>query len=287
MSLPLVYVLTTGGTIAGKGDSSVRPADYEVGLLTGNDLVQAIPELAQLADTRVIEIANIGSQDISFGHWKKLAETANGLLSSKEENIAGIVVTHGTDTLEETAYFLNLTMKSDKPVVLVGSQRPPTAMSTDGPYNLYSAVRVAIQPEAAGKGTLVVMNEQINAAREVVKTSTFRLEAFKSGDFGLLGYVDTDRIVFYRAPVRRHGNNSEFDIKNINELPTVHIVYSYADAPGTPIRDALASGAKGVVIAGAGAGTLSQNEKAAVAAYRKTGGEAIIMRSSRTERARH
>jgi len=285
-SLPIVYVLATGGTIAGQGASAVRPAEYQGAQLTGNELVDAIPELAQLADTRVIQISNVGSPSISFTEWRALAMEANRLLNSEEENVAGIVVTHGTNTLEETAYFLNLTIQSDKPVVVIGAQRPATALSADGPYNLYTAVRLAADPNARGMGVMVAMNEEINAARDVFKSNTYRVEAFRSGELGFLGYIDTDQITFYRQPVHRHTYNSEFDISQIEELPPVEIVYSYTEASGLPITAFAEAGVAGVIIAGHGAGGSSPDQTAAINALREEGNEMIVVRSNHTGNGR-
>jgi L-asparaginase type II len=280
--LPIVYVLATGGTIAGQGPSATQPANYQGAQLTGDELLAALPELAEVADVRSIQVANVGSPSIEIGHWIDLAETANRLLSSEDEDVAGIVVTHGTNTLEETAYFLSLTVKSEKPVVVVGAQRPATAMSSDGPYNLYTAVRVAASPEARGMGTLVVMNEQINAARDVMKSSTYRLEAFQSGDLGVLGYVDSDQVVFYRQPLKKHSTDSVFEVSDASELPQVDIVYSYAQASGTMLEALFEAGVDGIVLAGTGAGGNSPGEREAIEKYREAGGEAVIVRSNRT-----
>ncbi|RUT33208.1 asparaginase [Arsenicitalea aurantiaca] len=284
--LPIVYVLATGGTIAGQGASAVRPAEYQGAQLSGNELVDAIPELAQLADTRVVQISNVGSPSMTFVEWKALAEEANRLLNSEEENVAGIVVTHGTNTLEETAYFLNLTVKSEKPVVVIGAQRPATALSADGPYNLYTAVRLAADPVAVGRGVMVAMNEEINSARDVFKSDTYRVEAFRSGDLGFLGYIDTDKITFYREPLQRHTINSEFDISTIDELPQVEIVYSYVEASGLPITAFAEAGVEGLVIAGHGAGGNSPAQTTAIDELREAGNEMIVVRSNHTGNGR-
>jgi L-asparaginase len=198
--------------------------------------------------------------------------------------VAGIVVTHGTNTLEETAYFLNLTVRHDRPVVLVGAQRPSTAISADGPLNLLNAVRVAVSPQARGKGVLVVMNDEINAAREVTKTSTFRVETFRSPDLGFLGYADGDRVAFYRASTRRHTANSEFDVRGLRELPAVEIVYSYLEPSPAMLQALLAAGTPGIVFAGTGGGGLSRAEETALQAALASpaASRPVLVRSSRT-----
>lgn len=274
---PVVWVLSTGGTIAGQGASSTSLTQYETGSVSGATLVKAVPEIAQVAEVRVEQIANVGSSNITIAHWLMLARRINRIFS-EEPGTAGVVITHGTNTMEETAYFLNLTVKHDRPVVLVGSMRPGTAISADGPLNLLNAVRVASSVEARGKGVLVVLNDEINAAREVTKTNTLRVETFRSPDFGFLGHVDGDRISFYRAPVRRHTARSEFDVSGLTVLPAVEILYSYVQPSMVLIGALAASGVKGIVMAGTGAGLVSNAERDALAKVRG----AVVVRSNRT-----
>ena len=198
-----VWVLSTGGTIAGTGSSPTDLSNYRAGTLLGQALVDAVPQIRQIADVKVEQLANVNSSDITLDIWLKLAQRINRILAD-DPAVAGVVVTHGTNTLEETAYFLNLTVKSDRPVVLVGSMRPATAISADGPLNLLNAVRTAIARDARGKGALIVMNDEINGARDVTKTNTFRVETFRSPELGALGYVDEDKVAFYRTSTRRH-----------------------------------------------------------------------------------
>jgi L-asparaginase len=262
-ALPLVYVLSTGGTISGKGGSSTSLAEYKSGSLLGEELVAAVPEIKQVARVKVEQIANVSSTDITLDHWLTLARRINTIFSA-EPDVAGVVITHGTNTLEETAYFLNLTVKHDKPVVLVGSMRPATALSADGPLNLLNAIRVATSAEARSKGALVVLNEEINGARDVTKTNTYRVETFRSNELGLLGYVDADAVVFYHASLKRHTTRSEFDVSQTKTLPAVDILYSYIQ-PATMLAQALAkSGVQGIVFAGTGAGLISTAERAAL-----------------------
>lgn len=257
---PVVWVLSTGGTISGKGASSTALANYSSGALRGEDLVAAVPELKDVADIRVEQIANVSSTDITIAHWLTLANRINTIFET-DPKVSGVVITHGTNTLEETAYFLNLTVKHDKPVVLVGSMRPASAISADGPINLLNAVRTAVSKDAAGKGVLVVLNDEINGARDVTKTNTYRVETFRAAELGLLGYVDADQVAFYKASLKRHTARSEFDVRGRTDLPAVEILYSYVQ-PSTKLAAALvATGVQGIVFAGTGAGLVSTAER--------------------------
>jgi L-asparaginase len=257
---PIVYVLSTGGTIAGQGSSSTDLSNYKPGSILGEQLVKAVPQIAQLAEVRVEQIVNVNSSDITIENWLTLARRINAIVRDTPA-VAGFVITSGTNTLEETAYFMNLTVRSDKPVVLVGAMRPATAISADGPLNLLNAVRTAISPDAKGKGTLIVLNDEINAARDTTKTNTLRVETFKSPELGILGYVDEDKVSFYRATTKRHTASSEFDVANLTTLPKVVILYSYIDPDASMIEAAIKSGAKGIVFAGTGNGALSVMEE--------------------------
>ncbi len=274
---PIVWVLSTGGTIAGQGATSTSLTEYKGGVLTGADLVKAVPEIPLIAEVKVEQIANVGSANITITHWLTLANRINQIFET-EPNTAGVVITHGTNTMEETAYFLNLTVKHDRPVVLVGSMRPATAISADGPLNLLNAVRTAASPAARGKGVLLILNDEINAARDVTKTNTLRVETFRSPDLGYLGFVDGDKLSFYRSPTRRHTAQSEFDVTGLQELPAVEILYSYVQPNPILIEALLTSGVKGIVMAGTGAGLISNIEKDALAKAKGT----VIVRSNRT-----
>jgi L-asparaginase len=247
--LPTVAVLATGGTIASKHDPAkggYSPA------LSGEDLISAVPAIRKIAQIQVEQISNIGSQDMTPEIWVRLAGRVNELLARPE--IAGIVVTHGTDTLEETAYFLDLTTISTKPVILVGAQRPASDPDSDGPRNLLDAVRVAIASEAVGKGVMVVMNGQINVARDVTKTNTSQVETFRGLEFGELGVVDAEKVRFYRAPLRRQ----TFPVESQTQLGRVDIVMSYAGADSLLIRSLVRDGTvQGLVIAGLGLGDVT------------------------------
>jgi len=247
--LPLVKVLTTGGTIASRYDPEQKGF---VPALSGAQLIEAVPEIGSVARLEVEAVANIGSSDMTPEIWLRLAQRVNAVLA--DDRYAGVVVTHGTDTMEETAYFLDLTVTSPKPVILVGAQRAASIKDTDGPRNLMNAVRVATAPEAAGKGALIVMNGEMNAAREVTKTSTLDVGTFQSLEFGKLGYVDEEGVRFYRAPTRRQ----TIPLAPNARLGRVEIVLHYAGADGALIRALLAQGGlDGLVIAGAGLGHVS------------------------------
>jgi L-asparaginase len=285
--LPLVWILSTGGTIAGKGASATDLSNYKSGSLLGEELVSAVPQIKEVAKVKVEQIVNVSSSDITLDNWLTIAHRINKIFAD-DPSVAGIVVTHGTNTLEETAYFLNLTVKYERPVVLVGSMRPATAISADGPLNLLNAIRTAVAPEARGKGVLIVMNDEINGARDVTKTNTYRVDTFRAPELGLLGYVNEDKVTFYHTSTRRHTLNSEFDVNSVTALPKVEIVYSYVE-PNTAIIQALvSSGTKGIVFAGAGAGVLSRFEKAAVKTMLSipTESRPVLVRSSRVGNGR-
>jgi L-asparaginase len=286
-TLPLVWLLSTGGTIAGKGASSTDLTQYQGATLLGSELLAAVPEIAQYARVRCEQVVNVASPDMTPAVWKALAERINAIFA-EDANVAGVVITHGTSTLEETAYFLHLTVRDERPVVLVGSQRPATAISADGPLNLLNAARTAAAPEARGKGALVVMNDEINGARDVTKSNTYRVETFRSGELGFLGYVDEDKVSFYKASTKRHTAQAEFDVAHVTEFPRVEIVYSYADASGAPLQALVREGVDGIIFAAPGAGSLSEAERSAVEAIvsSSSGKKPIMMRSTRTGNGR-
>ncbi len=214
---------------------------------------------------------------MSNDHWLILAKRVNALLA--QPGVDGIVITHGTDTLEETAYFLDLVVKSKKPVVLVGAMRPSTAMSADGPLNLYNAVLLAASSDAVGKGVLVSLNDQIHAAREVTKTSTSALDSFKTSELGMIGYIQGSKAFFYRNALRKHTVDTEFDVSALTSLPMVEIVYGYANMNPIGLDAFVAAGAKGIIHAGTGNGSLASKVKPALTEARKKG--TLIVRSSR------
>lgn len=280
---PRVHVLATGGTIAGQGASSTSVTEYKRGAFSGEELVARVPEIQQHAAVTLEQITNVYGSDITLANWLTLANRINAIFK-EDSSVAGVVVTHGTNTLEETAYFLNLTVKDPRPVVVVGAQRPGTAISADGPANLLSAIRTAVAPEARNKGVLVVMNDEINSAREVTKSNTYRPGTFRTHELGFLGYVDSDKVTFYRNTTRRHTANSEFDLTGLKELPAVDILYSYIQPSTAPLKALIASGVRGIVFAGSGPGGLSSFERSAVEAADGLPAAArpVFVRASRT-----
>jgi len=275
---PRISILATGGTIAGSAASATTTVGYKAGALGIESLLQAVPALKDVAQVSGEQIFKISSSDMTTAHWLKLAKRVNEVLAKPE--VDGVVITHGTDTLEETAYFLDLVVHSDKPVVLVGSMRPATALSADGPMNLFDGVRLAGSPEAKGKGVLVLLNDTIHSAREVTKTNTMLPDTFKAPELGALGYMTQDRAHFYRASTRRHTKASEFDVDQLQTLPKVDIVYSYASADGVAVDAFTAAGSQGLIYAGTGDGSVPEAVKPSLLSARKKG--VAVVRSSRT-----
>ena len=274
--LPNVVILATGGTIAGAAATGTQ-AGYTSGAVTIDAMLAAVPGIKDLANVKGEQISNVGSQDMSFDIMLSLAKRINILLA--QPDIDGIVVTHGTDTMEETAYFLNLVVKSDKPVVMVGSMRPSTAVSADGPLNLFNAVGVAVDPSSKGRGVLVVMNDWIHGAHSLTKTSTTAIQTFMSPLRGLVGISSYGKNDFYNTPQWKHTTGSEFDIANVTKLPRVDIVFACADMSADLIDASVANGAKGIVIAGVGNGNMNQASLQAAARAAKKG--VVVVRSSR------
>ena len=252
-ALPRVRLLATGGTISNRAG----------GRLTAEELVKSLTGLERHAQPEYEQFANVASSALTLRQWLELSRRINTLFAD-DPGLAGIVVTSGTDTLEETAYFLHLTVRSDRPVVVVGSMRNPSTLGYEGAANLLAGFRVAADPAARGKGVLVVLNDEINSAREVTKTDALRLDTFDTRGYGVLGVVDADRIAWYRATTRRHTSASEFDIGAIDDLPRVDIVMVYQGADGDTIRALVDQGAKGIVIASAGAGAISGTQGQAI-----------------------
>jgi L-asparaginase len=261
ISLPLIAVLATGGTIAGQAGDASKTAGYKAGVVGVDKLLDAVPALSQVARIHAEQVASIDSKDMNTALWVTLGKRIDALLA--QDDIDGVVVTHGTDTLEETAYLLHLTVKSDKPVVLTAAMRPSTALSADGPLNLLNAVTVAAHASAAKQGVMVAFNNQIHSARDVTKTSTYAVDAFRSPEVGALGWVQDGRVEFQRAVVRRHTSQSQFDLEAA--LPSVEIVASYAGASRAAIDAFVAAGVKGLVIAGTGNGSVHATLQQALA----------------------
>jgi L-asparaginase len=251
MTKPKVAFIGTGGTMASVGAGPLDLQNYGATgkVMHADEIVERFPEVSLAADVVPVRYRNVPSPAIGFADWRELVLLSDRLVQLHPD-LAGIVIGHGTATLEETAYALNLAMKVKVPVVLTGAQRPASALSTDAAMNLVNAVRVAASPAARGMGVLAVLNDEIHAAREVTKTSTYRLQTFRTPDFGVLGHADGDEVAFYRAPLRRRAPDTEFDIRNLGELPRVDIAYAYAGADGTAVRAFMQAGAKGIVSAG-------------------------------------
>jgi L-asparaginase len=273
---PNVVILATGGTIAGAAATGTQ-VGYTSGAVTIDAMIAAVPGIKDLAYIKGEQISNVGSQDMSFDIMLKLAKRINELMP--QADVDGIVITHGTDTMEETAFFLNLVVKGDKPVVMVGSMRPSTAVSADGPLNLYNAIGVAVDPNAKGRGVLVVMNDWIQAAHSLTKTSTTAVQTFMSPLRGLVGTAIYGKNVFYNTPVWRHTSSSEFDVTGVSKLPRVDIVFACADMPADLIDASVTNGAKGIVIAGVGNGNMNKASLDAAANAIKKG--VVVVRSSR------
>jgi len=251
MSLPKVAFIGTGGTMSSLGADNLDFIDYPLNdhRLEADEILARVPETARFANVLPVRFRAIPSFDVGLSDWRELAQLCEDLVR-QHPDLVGIVIGHGTSSLEETAFFLNVVLKVDLPVVVTGSQRPLNALSSDAGLNLVNAVRVAAAPEARGKGVLVVLNDEIQAAREVTKSSTLRVQTFVSPDFGALGHVDRDRICFYRQPTRRHYPETHFNLATIAELPRVDIVYAHLGSDGTAVRAFLDAGARGIVSAG-------------------------------------
>jgi L-asparaginase len=265
---PLIKIVATGGTIANSPG----------GRMSIESVMQKVPDLAQVADLEVVDYARIGSSAITVQNWIDLGNAVNKILR-EEPRVAGIVVTHGSNTSEETAYYLSLVVDSQKPVVVTAAQRQQNTLGEEGSRNLFDAVKVAASPGAAGKGVLLVVNEMIHAARDVTKRISVRVETWDSGDLGVLGLVDKDQVTFYRTPSHPHTTTSDLRIPNLtqaSQLPRVDIIYSYADADGALIEAAVKAGAKGLVVAGFPTGSPTPAQRKALEAVQASG-TAVVM----------
>lgn len=248
-ALPRVHMVATGGTISNR----------DGGRLTAEELAKSMPGLERAATLTYEQFLNVSSSQITLDQWLQLARRVNELFAT-DKGLAGIVVTSGTDTLEETAFFLHLTVHDTRPVVIVGSMRNPSTLGYEGAANLLEGVRVAADPGARGQGALVVLNDEISSARDVTKTDALRLQTFRSPTHGVLGIVDRDRVVFFRKILQRHTDTSEFDVATLTSLPRVDVVMVYQGATADVIKAIVDLGAKGLVIAGAGAGATSGDQ---------------------------
>ena len=274
-SLPNIAVLATGGTIAGAGNSATGTA-YTAGKVSVNHLVAAVPQLAEVANVTPVQVAQIGSQDMSDEVWLTLAKTINKDCGKYD----GFVITHGTDTMEETAYFLNLTAKCKKPIVMVGAMLPSTGLSADGPRNLYNAVITAADKETADYGVVVAMNATIVGARDVIKSNTVQPETFVGGNYGRLGTIFNGKVRYEVKPVRDFGKDTPFNVDKLDKLPKVGIVYNHAGVEGVAAQALVDAGYQGIVSAGVGNGNIHKSifpilEKAAAS------DKMVVVRSSR------
>lgn len=275
-NLPRVKILATGGTIAGAGVSADR-AGYKAGALPIDELLNAVPQIHKIANVTGEQIASVGSQDMSIDIWKKLAVRINEIFAKNEAD--AVVITHGTDTQEETSYFLDLTIGYKNAVVITGSMRPATGISADGPKNLYDAVTVAASSKSKGKGVLVCFNEGIYDGRDVVKVSTTKLNAFMSPNTGAIGQVYDGKVEYYSAALREVNVGTPFKVSLDSKLPRVDIIYMYADATGDLINASVSTGAKAIVIAGVGNGNFDKAYMEAIKAAIAKG--VIVCRASR------
>jgi L-asparaginase len=271
-----VHILATGGTIAGQAGSKVDPG-YTSGQVGVENLINAVPGIRALADLSGEQFAQVGSQDMNDTLWLRLAARINALFRAGEAD--GIVITHGTDTAEETGYFLHLVVKSDRPVVLTGSMRPSTALSADGPLNLFNAVGVAADPRAHGRGVIVAINDDLHCARDVTKSNTTDVQTFISPGPGLIGTAMYGRIRYFRHPSRAHTVESEFSAEGLRELPRVDILYAHSNMPADLVRASVSQGARGLVVAGMGNGNVSGETAQELAQAARAG--VIVVRSTR------
>ncbi len=275
---PRILILATGGTIAGTAELTTQTTDYKIAQVDVNDLLKAVPQAFDVADIVGEQFCQLNSGMITVEIWLSLAKRINEIFRNNEAD--GIVITHGTDTMEETAYFLNLTVKSKKPVVLTGSMRPGTALSADGPLNIYNAVLTACDKTSIGKGVLVAMDDYIIAARDVFKSNTCKTNTFTGGEMGLLGTVIGGVVEYYHQSTKRHTISSEFDIENRNSLPKVEIVYEYAGSGSMMFKTAVENGNEGIVMACVGNGDFNE---APSKFYKSLEEKPVVVRSSRID----
>lgn len=275
--LPNVSIIATGGTIAGVAASDTQTTGYKAGEVAIETLLDAVPEVKEIANITGTQLVNIDSSAMTNEVLLKLAKEVNNQLAS--DSVDGIVITHGTDTIEETAYFLNLVVKSEKPVVLVGAMRPSTAISADGPLNLYNAVAIAASPDSKGHGVMIALNDKIGSARDTTKLNTTAVNAFDSFEYGDIGNVQGSKPYFYNKPSRIHTSESEFDISNVTELPKVEILYGHGNDSRVLVDAAVKGGAKGIIHAGTGNGSVFPETQEGLVDAQKKG--VVIVRASR------
>ncbi len=278
--LPHIVILATGGTIAGSAASNTQTTGYKAGAIGVQTLINAVPEMSKIAHVEGEQVANIGSENMTSDIILQLSKRVNALLA--RDDVDGVVITHGTDTLDETPYFLNLTVKSNKPVVFTAAMRPATAISADGPgpMNLLEAVTVAADPDARGRGVMVVLNDRIGAARFVTKTNATSLDTFRAPEEGYLGVVVGGKPQFETRVDKIHTLRSVFDVRQLKVLPKVVIIYGYQDDPEYMYDAAIAHHADGIIYAGTGAGSVSVRSAAGIKKAQQAG--IVVVRASRT-----
>lgn len=276
-SLPHIKILATGGTIAGSGQTATD-SSYTAGKVGVDELIAAVPEMTKIANISGEQIVKIGSQDMNDEVWLTLANRINTLLA--QDDVDGIVITHGTDTMGETAYFLDLTVNSKKPVVLVGAMRASTAMSADGPMNLYNAVVTAADKDSMGRGVLVAMNDNVFDARNVTKTNTTAVDTFQSPNFGTIGYIHNSDVIYSNSVERKAADETVFDVSSLTQLPKVGIVYNYANASDLPVKAFISAKYDGIVSAGVGNGNIYHSILTELAKASDDG--MMVVRSART-----
>ncbi|ATO32008.1 asparaginase [Dickeya dianthicola] len=276
--LPNIVILATGGTIAGSAATGTQTTGYKAGALGVDTLINAVPEVKKLANVKGEQFANMASENMTGEVVLKLSQRVNALLA--RDDVDGVVITHGTDTLEESSYFLHLTVKSDKPVVFVAAMRPATAISADGPMNLLEAVRVASDKQSRGRGVLVVLNDRIGSARYITKSNASTLDSFRANEEGYLGVIIGNQIYYQNRLDKLHTSRSVFDVRDLTSLPKVDILYGYQDDPEYLYDAALSHGVKGIIYAGMGAGSVSVRGIAGIRKAQDKG--VVVMRSSRT-----
>ncbi|MDF7675617.1 type II asparaginase [Neisseriaceae bacterium ESL0693] len=277
-ALPHIVILATGGTIAGSAADNTQTTGYQAGAIGVDALVKAVPAINQVAHIEAEQFSNIGSENMTSDRILALAKRVNELLNRAD--VDGVVITHGTDTLDETPYFLNLTVKSHKPIVFTAAMRPATAISADGSMNLLQAVTVAADPQSQNRGVMVVLNDRIGAARFITKTNTTTLDTFKAPEEGYLGSIVGGRVYFHNRIDKIHTTASVFDLRKIKALPPVVIIYGYQDDPEYMYDAAIAHHAKGIVYAGTGAGSMSVRSQAGIEKAIRAG--IVVVRASRT-----
>jgi L-asparaginase len=273
---PNVVLLATGGTIAGSAENGTQ-VGYTSGQVGVDVLIAAVPQLSELATIKGEQIANVGSQDMSDDIWLRLAKRVNELAA--ENSVDGIVITHGTDTIEETGYFLQLVVHSSKPIVMTAAMRPSTALSADGPLNIYNAVAVAADPAAGGRGVMIVANDDIHGARAITKTNTTDVQTFMSPERGLIGVTLYGKNTFFRGPYRMHTSESALSVAGVASLPRVDVIYAHADMSPDLIDASVANGAEGIVTAGVGNGNMTASALEALARAREN--DVVVVRASR------